>query len=130
MARRRRTSFQVNLPLRQFGSGRVAVDTRRGKASATEFQVLQRSAALSLLDAHPITGRRHQIRVHLFSAGHPVAGDPLYGEQAMQASFPRLMLHSRSITFSALGGNRVTVISSTPPSFEEVLRIAGFSPSP
>lgn len=54
----------IDKPLRQFGSGRMGVDLERGKPSITEFYVTERLEAYTLVEAHPLTGRRHQIRVH------------------------------------------------------------------
>jgi tRNA pseudouridine32 synthase / 23S rRNA pseudouridine746 synthase len=87
-------SGSIEAPLRQFGSGRVAVDPERGKPSTTEFRVGRRFVAYTLVEARPRTGRRHQIRVHLYHLGHPIVGDPLYGDRAIQQGFARLMLHT------------------------------------
>lgn len=59
--------------------GRMRVDVRHGKEAETRFRVLQSKANLTLIEAHPVTGRTHQIRVHLAQSGHPVVGDRLYG---------------------------------------------------
>jgi RluA family pseudouridine synthase len=59
--------------------GRVIVDRKKGKDAETAFRVLRRAGGRALIEAHPITGRTHQIRVHLLAAGHPVVGDDLYG---------------------------------------------------
>lgn len=59
--------------------GRVRIDPRRGKETETRFQLLAVAGARSLVEARPVTGRTHQIRVHLLEAGHPIVGDPLYG---------------------------------------------------
>jgi RluA family pseudouridine synthase len=59
--------------------GRIRVDARYGKEAETRFRVLQTSAGRSLMEAHPRTGRTHQIRVHLAESGCPVVGDGLYG---------------------------------------------------
>ena len=59
--------------------GRMKVDARHGKEAETHFRVLQSKGNTTLVEAHPVTGRTHQIRVHLTESGHPVVGDELYG---------------------------------------------------
>ena len=59
--------------------GRMKGDARHGKPAETGFRVLHSTEKFSLLEAHPWTGRTHQIRVHLAESGFPVAGDELYG---------------------------------------------------
>ena len=59
--------------------GRMRVDGRRGREAETEFQVIQTSGGKALIEARPLTGRTHQIRVHLAESGHPVLNDSLYG---------------------------------------------------
>lgn len=59
-------------------NNKMRVD-RHGKEAITEFRVLQRLPGKTLIEAHPLTGRTHQIRLHLADAGFPVAGDTLYG---------------------------------------------------
>ncbi len=71
-----------------------------GRFAATSWQVLQEfSQGLSLVRLHIETGRTHQIRVHLASIGHPVAGDLLYGGDRVGRKFPRQMLHSAQLGF-------------------------------
>ena len=112
---------RINAPLREFGSGRTGVDSRRGKPSSTEWKVAERLAGATLLRVQPATGRRHQIRVHLYHIGHPILGDLRYGDRARQERFPRLMLHALSIEFALPSGERVAVEAPPPPSFEAVL---------
>lgn len=112
----------VDEPLRQFGSGRVGVDRERGKASATEFSVVERYRSLTLVEARPRTGRRHQIRVHLHHLGHPIVGDPLYGDRAKQRDFARLMLHARRLALSLPSGEHLSIEAAIPDSFAVVLR--------
>ncbi len=112
----------IDLPLRRFGSGRMAVDVAAGKPCRTDYEVLEPIAGFTLAALRPHTGRKHQIRAHLFSRGHPVVGDRLYGDKAAQAAFPRLMLHARSIEFEAPHGEPLRIESPVPETFEAVLR--------
>jgi RluA family pseudouridine synthase len=112
---------QINAPLREFGSGRMGVDPKRGKPSSTEWKVAERLDGATLLRVNPTTGRRHQIRVHLYHIGHPILGDLRYGDRARQEGCPRLMLHALEVGFALRSGERVTVEAPPPPSFEEVL---------
>ena len=76
---------------------KMAVDPD-GRPAVTEWKVLAEGRNCSLLDVHILTGRTHQIRVHMRSIQHPVCGDPLYGfEKGVKA--PCLMLHARSLSF-------------------------------
>jgi len=110
-------SGRIDFPLREFGSGRVAVDPERGKPSVTEYHVLHRTPCTSLLELMPHTGRRHQLRAHLYALGHPIVGDLRYGQRSLQEASPRLMLHAWRIEFPAseeLGGDPVDLESSLP----------------
>jgi len=60
--------------------GRMRVDARHGKEAQTHFRVLQAHEKTTLIEARPLTGRTHQIRVHLAASGNPVVGDELYGK--------------------------------------------------
>ena len=76
---------------------KMAVDPE-GRPAVTEWRVLAEGRNCSLLDVHILTGRTHQIRVHMRSIQHPVCGDPLYGYEK-GAKVPCLMLHARSLCF-------------------------------
>ncbi len=73
-------------------------DPVRGKWSRTAYTVLKETGKFSLLKIDLLTGRKNQIRVHCADLGHPVVGDEKYGRNAVK--YPRLALHSRSITFT------------------------------
>jgi len=61
---------------------RTIIDTYRGKKSITRFRLMGTAGNYSVVEAHPATGRTHQIRVHLAALGHPVVCDPLYGRSS------------------------------------------------
>ncbi|MET3180392.1 UNVERIFIED_ORG: tRNA pseudouridine32 synthase/23S rRNA pseudouridine746 synthase [Variovorax guangxiensis] len=71
-----------------------------GKPSVTRWKalsVLPGEPAATHVLLEPLTGRSHQLRVHLLSIGHPILGDALYGDAALQARAPRLMLHASEL---------------------------------
>ena len=76
---------------------KMAVDPE-GRPALTRWKVLAEGHGCTLLDVHILTGRTHQIRVHLKSVGHPVCGDELYGNQR-GVKVPCLMLHAYSLSF-------------------------------
>ncbi|PSF05395.1 23S rRNA pseudouridine(955/2504/2580) synthase RluC [Marinobacter fuscus] len=89
------------------GERRVRV-SEEGKESLTLFSCLQAFHGYSLVEASPVTGRTHQIRVHSAWAGHPIAGDDKYMDDASQKAFraiggQRLMLHARALEFCLPG---------------------------
>jgi tRNA pseudouridine32 synthase/23S rRNA pseudouridine746 synthase len=112
---------QINAPIRAFGSGRMGVDAKRGKPSSTVWKIAERLDGATLLRANPSTGRRHQIRVHLYHIGHPILGDLRYGDRTRQERVPRLMLHALALEFTLLSGERVTIEAPPPPSFDSVV---------
>ena len=75
---------------------RMAV-VQNGRNATTEYRVVTRYRDFTLVEAHPITGRTHQIRVHLSSLGHPVVGDATYGRPNPQLR--RHFLHARQLGF-------------------------------
>jgi len=101
-----------------------------GRPSLTRWRVLERLPGFSLLEVRPHTGRTHQIRVHLASEGHPVAGDPLYGPRAGgrgRASLPGLQgqaLHAWKLSFDhpADPGVRVETEAPLPGDLAAVLQ--------
>jgi RluA family pseudouridine synthase len=106
----------VNAPLREFGSGRVGVDPA-GKPATTRWTVLRREEGKTLVEARPETGRRHQIRVHLYSLGHPVLGDKTYGQPRPVGGAPRLLLHAREISFPWEGPEPLRLRAELPADF-------------
>ena len=113
----------IDKPLRRFGSGRMGEDCRSGKTVRDRIHGGRALTGYTRVKVNPLTGRKHQIRAHFFSIGHPIVGDTLYGDKSLQKTFPRLMLHALSIRILlAPVGQEVAVISEIPISFSEVLR--------
>ena len=112
---------RITAPIRQFGSGRMGIDGKNGKPSQTDFVVLQRYAGVTRLHAFPHTGRRHQLRVHFYSIGHPIAGDTRYGDPALQSAWPRLMLHAEAIEIRTPAGKSLNLTDPPPISFRAVV---------
>lgn len=86
-----RQEWTCDLPIEedQAQRGRMRVDKREGKESVTRFQLLEHAAGRSLLLAQPLTGRTHQIRLHLATEKLPIMGDRLYGRgSGASAEFP------------------------------------------
>ena len=102
---------QVKLPLEKnvLRSGeRMVKTTPEGKYALTRYQVVQRFAGATLVEAKPVTGRTHQIRVHCQAAGHPIIGDDKYGKDEVNQRFrergvQRLFLHAHSLRFELEG---------------------------
>jgi tRNA pseudouridine32 synthase/23S rRNA pseudouridine746 synthase/23S rRNA pseudouridine1911/1915/1917 synthase len=95
-------------------------DPQQGKLSHTAWRVLQEAKGLTLLEIDLLTGRKHQIRVHLAGIGHPVVGDRKYGEG--KSVYPRLALHARSIAFRhPFDGRRMAFETETPADFQRLL---------
>ncbi len=85
-----------------------------GRSAVTRWKVLEERGRSSFLDVRILTGRTHQIRVHMSYLGHPVLGDVIYGRQTLKMA-SRLMLHAFSITFShPVTGERMTFTSPCP----------------
>jgi tRNA pseudouridine32 synthase / 23S rRNA pseudouridine746 synthase len=93
---------------------RQRVDASAGKASLTHWRVLARDPATQTtrLELEPLTGRTHQLRVHLLAIGHAIVGDGLY---APARPAPRLLLHASALSLAHPGDRRALNFSSTVP---------------
>jgi 23S rRNA pseudouridine1911/1915/1917 synthase len=98
-----------------------------GRESRTRYHVLREIDGYSLLELHPETGRTHQLRVHLASIGHPVAGDRVYGRTKRPGPFPRQFLHAQRLAFAhPRTGQRIEVEAELPEDLRAALaRIEG-----
>lgn len=96
-----------NRPLR-------VIDERLGKPSQTRWRVLSFDAASSTtrVELEPVTGRSHQLRVHLKAIGHPIVGDRLYAPEATQTKSARLLLHSALLAFTHPASGKAMHFSS------------------
>ena len=74
---------------------RQMVDFQNGRAAVTDWEVVNRRDTETCVRLSPLTGRSHQLRVHMLSLGHPILGDPIYAKNA--SDYPRLMLHAETL---------------------------------
>ncbi len=72
------------------------VDPENGKPAVTDWRVMKASDVESRVQLYPLTGRSHQLRVHMLSLGHPILGDPLYAPETAE-QYPRMMLHAEEL---------------------------------
>ncbi|WP_291078542.1 pseudouridine synthase [Hyphomonas sp.] len=94
---------------------RQKVDHESGKPSQTRYDVLARHAATSRVRLVPLTGRSHQLRVHMAECGHAILGDDLYAPLAARRHVRRLHLHAASLTFThPYTGDRMVFQSPCP----------------
>ncbi len=107
---------QIDLPLIVDWPNRPRqhVNHETGRPAQTDWTVLSRDDAETRMELRPLTGRSHQLRVHMAALGHPILGDPLYAT-GPATDFPRLMLHARMIGFRhPQGGTPVRFESPVP----------------
>ena len=101
---------------------RMAITLRGGKPAVTHYRVLERFAGYSLVECRLETGRTHQIRVHMASLGHPVAGDTVYGARRDPLGLNGQCLHARALSFlHPRTGERMTFETPLPDYFEKLL---------
>lgn len=93
------------------------VDHELGKPSVTRWRVLDYDATLDAtrVELEPVTGRSHQLRVHMRELGHPMLGDPLYAPAAVRARAPRLLLHAAALEIPHPVTGAACVFESPPP---------------
>lgn len=90
-----------------------------GKHAQTHYKVLQSSSKHDLVELAPITGRTHQLRVHLKYVGHPIIGDVLYEGSPAE----RLYLHAFSLEITLPGGQRTIFTSPQPKEFQKLMEV-------
>jgi len=94
---------------------RQVVDRERGKPSVTRWRLLAHEGGASRLELEPLTGRTHQLRVHLQALGHPILGDALYAPPAARDAAPRLLLHATELGFTHPGTAAAITVRSDAP---------------
>lgn len=104
---------EVNAPIKRHPSKRKEMTLHQeGKPAITKFKVLHYDERYSLVLAQPITGRTHQIRVHLKSLNCPIVSDVIYGHKSDK--YPRLMLHAKSLGFVHPQTQKPLIIEAEP----------------
>ena len=93
---------------------RQMVDHENGRAAQTDWQVLGYDGQTTRVALYPLTGRSHQLRVHMLELGHPILGDPIYAT-GPALNYPRLMLHAQSLSLHhPITQDRVTFTATCP----------------
>jgi len=126
-------NYEVNVPLIIKNAGIVHYDTRKGKESSTTFNTLKNYKSCSLVECLPLTGRKHQIRVHLKYAKHPIVADLDYDGQHLFLSklkrkyrkthgeerplISRMSLHAQSLSFELPDKKQISVEAPYPKDF-------------
>lgn len=105
----------------------VAPDTPGAQLSQSRYRTLAATEEGALVELSPLTGRMHQLRVHMAHIGRPLAGDPRYGGALTLAgrAAPRLMLHAATLSFPHPDGGRITVEAPLPADFAALKQAAG-----
>lgn len=114
------TSGVIDLPLRADWPNRPRqmVCYEHGKPAVTRWEIASQVGADALLKLMPVTGRSHQLRIHLAHMGHPILGDPIYATGAALAGAQRLMLHAARLAWRRpLDGSWVEVTAPEPAAF-------------
>lgn len=94
---------------------RQMVCHQRGRPAVTDWRVLAREPAATRLELTPLTGRSHQLRVHMAALGHPILGDPFYADPPARAAADRLQLHATRLAFRHPDGGAWVDFASPAP---------------
>lgn len=91
------------------------VDHHVGKPSLTHYEVISKAQRSTLVKLTPITGRSHQLRVHMMALGHPILGDGFYADALAKSLAPRLLLHAAQLTLTHPYTRESMTFESTVP---------------
>src|SRR4051812_9989596 len=123
----------IDLPLgKQPGTGgeKMHVDEAEGLPAKTRYRLIERAGnRAAWVELQPLTGRTHQLRVHMAAIGHPIVGDGKYGGQEAfltGAISRKLHLHARRLRIDHPDGGKIDVTAELPPHFAETLAGLGF----
>jgi 23S rRNA pseudouridine955/2504/2580 synthase len=112
------------------GGEKMHVDEAEGQAARTRYRVIDRAGnSAAWVELQPLTGRTHQLRVHMAAIGHPIVGDGKYGGQAafLTGAVSRKMhLHARRLIIDAPGGEKLDVTADLPEHFAATMTQLGF----
>jgi 23S rRNA pseudouridine955/2504/2580 synthase len=125
----------IDLPLaKQPGTGgeKVHVDEEEGQPARTRYRVIERAGnRAAWVELQPMTGRTHQLRVHMLAIGHPILGDGKYGGQdafLTGAISRKLHLHARRLRIDHPDGGQIDVTAELPEHFAATIESLGFDP--
>jgi len=130
----------IDLPIVNYGKSNVKIDKIDGKKAETYFKTLQYFKHYTLIECKPLTGRMHQIRIHLATQRASITGDDLYGgkpfmlssvkrnyrlskEQEEQPIMKRFALHARAIGFKLADGTTISIEAPYPKDFDTMLKM-------
>lgn len=129
----------VDLPIYKLANGSVKIDRQKGKEALTYLQTIKAYKKHTLVECKPVTGRLHQIRIHMASVGAPIAGDERYGGKAVflssvkrnfnlkketeeQPLMKRVSLHAYALSFRDLDDTLISVIAEYPKDFAVLVK--------
>lgn len=100
-----------------------------GKPSITAYRVLQSASGVSLLECRPVTGRLHQVRIHLAAVHHPILGDDVYARGVIRGASPRLALHAHRLAFThPVTGAAIDIRTGWPRDLRAMLKRFAITP--
>lgn len=131
--------IMVNLPIHPLKDGKVIIDRNKGKHAETWFRTLQVFKGYTLVECLPITGRMHQIRIHLTCLKAPIVCDEMYGGEMVYLSdlkkkfklkkdteelplMRRVALHAYSLTFKQMNEEVIEIIAPYPKDFSVLVK--------
>lgn len=132
--------LKVDLPIQNLGKGHVRISRREGKKAETFFDTLRVFRHYTLMECRPVTGRMHQIRIHLATQGAVICSDETYGGRPVYLSafkknyrlgrgeeerplIRRFALHARTISVALLGGTKITLEAPYAKDFAALLNV-------